>query len=629
MLLSGLLLAAAAVALTVVAGRHALAAAELTEQARGRLAAVQAADDTSLDDAVAELREASRLLTGAQERLAGPSVDLVARVPVLGRSWAAERAVVDAADAAVEAALVAAEAVPSLRRAGGGVDLDALGRLGARLTPRAERATGALARLRTTRTALTPGRVGEAVADAQAELGPLVDGMRAAAAAAEATPVLLGGNAPRPVLVGLLNNAELRGTGGYFSAFATGTARDGALELTGFRDPTQVNDPPERARPVPAPAEYREDYGPFLGDTTLWRMCNLSPDTPDSAQVCAEAAQVLLGQRPETVVLLDVVAVAELVDLAGERVRLPSGEQVGGDALLEALLVDAYDDAAAEGRGGQDRRQAELRAAAGEVATRVLGSADLDPAAAVRLLRRLVSGRHLALWSADPDAQERLVAAGAAGRLDAGDGDLVHVSVNNLTANKLDHYVRREVEQQVVVDEGQAAVVQTVRLTSIAPDGLVPYVLGTRQPGVSDLRVELSTSPRARVESLTVDGREARAEARPGARRTRVVTYVTLARGATVELRLRYSLPVAEGGYRVSLVPQALSVPARLRVSVRSQDGALTVPEGFEPAGASVVLSDESWTRRRDVDVRPRPERAWVRAWDTVRDFWSSPVPRP
>jgi len=572
------------------------------------------------------LTSAAALLERADDRLHRPAPALVAAVPLAGRSLDAERAVVEAAGAAVAAAVVAAEAVPELAAADGGLPVDRLARLGAELDAEARAAERALRRLERTSTALTPGLVGEAVHDARADLEPAVAALRSAASGSLAAADLLGAEGPRSVLVVLQNNAELRGTGGYFGAFALATGQDGRLEVGPFGDPTDVNHPPERARRVEAPAEFRQDFGPFLADSTLWRMFNMSPDVPDSAAVGAAVAGELLGQRPDAVLLLDTVALGRLVDLDDGVVRLPSGEEVEGDELVEALLVDAYSEAGDDYRA-QAARQRDLRAAAGTTATRLLTSSELDADDAARAVQRLVDGRHLTVWAADPQTQEHLVAAGAAGRLAAGPHDLVHVSVNNLTANKLDYYVDREVEHAVRLRDGRAEVVQRVVLTSRAPDGLVPYVAGTRRPGTSDLRVELSTSPRAEVHSLRVDGETARGDVRRGDDRTRVLTYVTLGRGQRVEVELRYVLDVPGDGYTAHLVPQPLARPATLTVEVTGEDE-LAAPDGFSRDGAGVRRAHE-WEGQELLRVAPPQRSSWERLRRAVRDFWSEPVVLP
>ncbi|MFP5372251.1 MAG: DUF4012 domain-containing protein, partial [Actinomycetes bacterium] len=407
--------------------------------------------------------------------------------------------------------------------------------------------------------------------EAESSLAPIVRGLEQASSAAPVIASLLGAEGPRQVLVALQNNAELRGTGGYASTFATGVLQDGTIELAPFRDVLEVSDPPERARPVAAPSEYVEDYGDFLADTTLWRNWTMSPDIPASASVGAEAAGALLGTKPDVVILLDVPAMAAIVRLTGERLALEDGTTLSGEALTEALLVDTYA-RAGTASSDQDQRRAMLRRAA-TGAVRSLLSDDVSPVQAARLLGDLASGRHLAVWSAVPDQQAALVDLGVAGAVDATEHDVAMVSVNNLSANKLDYYVDRQVSVQATVGRDVAQVVQRVRLTNTAPEDLVPYVAGLREPGTVVERVELSVSPEAVVRSFTSNGSPATGGVRTGPRRTRAFTYVTLARGQSVDLLLRYDVPVEDGRYRIALLPQPLARDAGLQLIVQPADG--------------------------------------------------------
>jgi hypothetical protein len=499
------------------------------------------------------------------------------------------------ARAVVGAGRTAAQAAEGLRRPDGGLDARAVRDLGALLREDVARAGRELTALRDVRTGLTPPPVPGAVREARSELGGAVAGLRRAAALADLGPGLLGADRPRSVLVALANNAELRGTGGYVSTFATGVLVDGRLELGPFRDVEDVLEPPERARRVPAPPSFVEDYGPYLADTTFWRMWTMTPHGPDAGQVGAEVAGLLLGTRPDVVLVLDVPAVAALAALSGAPVTLPDGTSVPPQELADALLVETYASAGAD-ELEQSRRRAALREAAGASAAALLG-ADLDLPAAARELGRLARGRHLVVWSADPAEQARLEELGAAGSLRppvapgeqpvGRPDDVVGVFVSNLSANKLDPYVRRSVRADVVLGPDAAEVVTTVRLEQTAPADLVPYVAGRTSPGESDLRVELSLPREAQVDSLVVDGAPALGDLRTGPDRTRAFAFTRLGRGQVRELVLRHRVPVQAGRYRLHLVPQALARDAELEVVVRpAEGGRLALPEeaaGFAP----------------------------------------------
>ena len=606
----------------VAAGLSALTAADALERARKGLTQAQR-PETTTDEALDALHRARDDVDDAGDTLDRWHVDVVAAVPLLGRSWDVERAVARTAQEVIAGATVLAEQLPAVRAQAGGVDLGDLADVRKQLAGPVQRSEQALASLEATSDGLTPERVAEARADALDALGPAVEKLATAEQALAVVSGLLGESGPRRLLVMLQNNAELRGAGGYAATFATGRLDGGRVDLDPLQDVLAVADPPESARRVEAPPEYVEDFADLSGNTTLWRSWNMSPHVPDSALVGARVAGELLGQAPDVVLLLDVPALGALAALGGSDVRLPDGSSVSPDELTQALLVEAYAEAGARNEA-QKRRRAELQAAATAAVTRLLAG-DVPAADAARTLARLAEQRHLAVWSADPEEQAALVELGVSGAVVAPPtGDLSHVSVNNIGGNKLDVYVDRDVTVDVTVHEDRAEVVQRVRFTNRAPDGLVPYVAGNDRPGVVVSRTELSIPPRASVVSATVDGRPWTGTAHDGPERRRLVARLELPRGASSELEVRYVLPIADGAYHLRLVPQALAQDAELSLTVRPAAGErLGEVTGARRAG-DVVQALDPLAEQRDVEVALHsdpPSR-----WERFQDWWSSPV---
>lgn len=606
----------------VVAVRAALHAADLVQ--RARLSLVQVQDVGRPDAAVAGplLASAARDLAQAERTLSAPVPALVAHLPLLGRSLSLERLVVDSARSTVRAASVAVQGTAGLRRPGSPtVDTHALGRLGAALRPVNLRAQRDLAGLQAAPTGLVPSQVADAVGQARESLGPAVRSLRALQDGALLARSLLGGAGSRSVLVALQNNAELRGAGGYVSTFATGRVTGGRLSLSPFRDVSDYYELPGRSRKVPAPREYVEDYGPYLADTTLWRTWTMSPNVPDVGQVGAAVAGTLLGERPDTVVVLDVPALATLAQLSGG-VRV-AGTVLAGKPLLDALLVDAYA-AAGAGLADQFARRAALQRAASQAVVGVLSSS--APALqTARTLAGLTSGRHLAVWSARASDRPLLAGLGLDGAVDAAGSDLVSINVNNLNANKLDYYVRRDVSVEVTVGRPTTTVVQRVRLLNRAPAGLVPYVAGFVTPRVALERVEFSIAPDARIVQATIGRRPARGTVRRGAHRTRVALTVRLRPGVPVDLELTLQVPTPTGDYRATLLPQPLAEDAGLHLRVRPARGAaLARVEGAE-LRAGVASREEGFAERSTLRAALAPAGG-PGPWARLRRWWNSPV---
>lgn len=602
----------------------ATAAARELETAWEQLSAV-AGPGASVDGALQALRQAELRVDAAEQTLDRFDVRAVAAIPFVGRSLDAERDVVDAASAGLRAARTAAQGVPEIRAGDGGIDLAALSRLETSLRAPMEAAEAELEDLRATSTALTPPVVADGVERARSSLTSSLASLRDAQQALRLAQGLLGGAEERAVLVALENNAELRGSGGYVASFATGTLVDGELQLEPLRDVLAVADPPEQARRVPAPEEFQEDFAQHAADTTIWRSWNMSPDVPQAALVGATVAGELLGTTPDVLVLLDVPAMAALAALGEGSITLPGGDVVSPEDLARSLLVDSYAEAGSD-MLAQDRRRGELQAAATEAVTRLLGGA-VEPLDTVRTLARLVEGRHLKVWSARPEEQRQLEELGAAGAVAAPDGDdLLHISVNNLSGNKLDVHVARDVQAEVVVHRDQAEVVQRVRFANEAPEGLVPYVAGVDRPGTVVSRVEFSLPPAAELTSASVDGEPLVGTVRAGQSRQRVATRIELPRGATSQLEVSYTLPVEDGDYRLRLLPQPLAIDASLDLTVRAADGQrIGSVEGAPREGDQVVETGE-FSDAHDVRVSLADDGRWARWRSAVADFWSSPV---
>ena len=609
-------------AVTALAGQAALGAADDLQRVQERLTSARE-PGTGTDEVLRALRRAQDDADQAVQTLERWPVDVVAAVPVMGRSWVAERAVAQTAREVVAAAVVVADGLPSVRASAAGVDLAALADVRAELTGPVRRSRAALDELAEVPTGLTPPQVSRGVRDARAALGPAVGALQDVEQGLELVGGLLGRDGPRSLLVMLQNNAELRGAGGYAASFATGRLEGGRLTLDPLRDVGAAADPPSRARRVPAPPEFVEDYGHLSADTTIWRSWNMSPHVPDSALVGARVAGAVLDREPDLVVLLDVPAMSALAGLGGAAVALPDGTTVTPDQLTEALLVDAYADAG-EDVDVQLARRAALQGAATAAVSRLLAGA-VPSADAARALARLAAERHLSVWSAQPQEQQSLVELGLAGAVEApGAGDLHHVSVNNVGANKLDYYVDRDVDVAVELDDDVARVTQRVRLRNDAPQDLVPYVAGFDRPGLVVSLVELSLPPGARDAAVTVGGKPWGGSVHTGGGRQRVFARVEIPRGEQSVLEVRYALPVTDGAYALRLVPQPLVTDTDLRLTLRAAEGERLGSVTGAPVRDGVVDVTEPLARTRELVAElAGPERS---RWQRLQDWWTSPV---
>jgi hypothetical protein len=619
-------LALVVVAWTLVAG---LLAAHRLREVRADVKRLTSQPGTDRARLERTLENDLRTVDGASALLRQPGPRLFGLVPVIGRNVDAERVVSEASAAALRAGLTLTRATDGLDNGQGGVDTARLRSAGTALADAAATLRDPLRRLATQSTGWSLPPVTTGVRQARDQLLGLDEKLRRGAAGLDGIAGVMGSSGRRTVLVGLLNNAELRGAGGLLSAYATGTIDNGRLTLRPFRDVNDVAQPPSKAKRVPSPPAYHAAYGRYLADTTLWKNVPMSAQDADTAQVLSAVAAASIKVNPNVVVLCDVPAASGIISATGN-VTI-EGESVSGDELTRRLLVDAY------GKGSlsetkQNARRRALTTAASQAFDRLRSNATATPALLQALLDA-VSGRHLVVWSDRPDEQQQLDAARVAGTVDATGKDIALPVTNNLGdspthGNKLDYYVERSLTMDVHLGQHEATVVQTLTLHNAAPTTLGPYVAGVRNPGQITELLSMDAAADASLTSFTHDGQAEDVDVDSADGGQRVTTVLVLPRGATATYRLSYRLPVHDGRYRLLLVPQALARPAQLRLHIVATDGsALGVTSGVaQPDGGDVQLTG-AWDTVRDLTVPVHGLGGLRGVLHSIAHFWTHKVP--
>lgn len=580
------------------------------------------------------LAQAEEQLARADRRLSGLGPRVVEHVPIAGRTPRAVRLSTQAALAAVRAGRqVVTQTTAADLLVDGRIDLRALEQLEASLLEAAHAVSPAAGRLQEADTELTPEAVSSGVRAVRSRVDGLALRLETAAGGVEALAGLAGRDGPRRLLLVVENNAELRGLGGLVTVFAEGSSRDGKLEIGTFRDVVDVADAPPDVRRVPAPQDYRDLWGRYLANTTLWKNVNMTADGPTASAVLSEVAGVSLAAKPDAVVWFDVRTIAGLLGATGPA-TLPDGTVLDEENAVRVLLSDVYREAV-DDSAGQAARRAALRSAADNIARNVLGSSP-PTARLAEALSEAAAGRHLVVWSARPAEQEQLQAAGLAGHVQPRTADLASFFVQNLgggdrDGNKLDYYGRRQVSVRVVVDRDWATVEQDVAVRNIAPpSGLPRYVAGQVTPGASNLLVTHALPREATLLNFARGGRDLLVAPQPRGQHDVVQDVISIPPGATVNWTLRYRLPLEDGSYTSTLFPQPLAVDAGLLVEVRPAKGlTLEVPPDQPLTDGDVLRISGPFAEVRSV-AATATTRSRLRSWaDSVRRFWNEPVRLP
>ncbi|MFM8972641.1 MAG: DUF4012 domain-containing protein [Actinomycetota bacterium] len=363
---------------------------------------------------------------------------------------------------------------------------------------------------------------------------------------------------PTRYLVFGASNAEMRSGSGTWLSAGVLTFRDGRFELGEMRTSTAYLPEP----PIEPTGDLAARWS-WSRPGADYRNLGLSPQFPDNARLATEMWRRATGEQVDGVLVLDPVALQALLRATGP--VTVDDREISADNVIPYLLVDQYRgleyDLANPKR--TEAEQTARRAGLARVARAVIGALDTSGWSAPDLVGSLQSAaadRHVLAWSGDPVQQRGWDAAGVDGVLPR---DALLLSLDNLSANKLDPFMRIDAEVTGrAAPAGSRRVRIDVTVRNEAPDGLGTYAAGPF-PGAGFAAGEYGGLLSFEVPRYAADVRlegtgGIQADGAEGT--TRVIAgSVRIARGASVRATLSFTLPA--GGTRLSVRGSA-RVPA-------------------------------------------------------------------
>ncbi len=282
---------------------------------------------------------------------------------------------------------------------------------------------------------------------------------------------------PSEYLLIAANNAEMRAGSGMFLSLGRISAENGEIELGDMVPSWSVN--PELGSLQVIDADYEENWG-FTSPSGEYRNLAMSP----RFDVAAEQAVAMWeathpGDDLDGVLLLDPIAIATFTESTGA--LSIGGSARDTDEMLQYLLNGQY-----QGIEDQSDRRDDLSLVAGLALLQIL-DADLDLVSLANRARVIPAGRHLMIWSEDPELQSVWDNMQVAGTLDE---QSLAVSVLNRGANKLDYFTRTSARiDTVVTPEGTAVTLLVSVVNEVELEGQPAYVVGP-YPNVGDVAGE-------------------------------------------------------------------------------------------------------------------------------------------
>lgn len=305
-------------------------------------------------------------------------------------------------------------------------------------------------------------------------------------------PYILGNNSPRKYLVIFQNDAELRPTGGFMTAYAVIEVRKGKINLVQSNDIYTLDE--KFTQRIPAPEPIKK----YLPNVPYWylRDQNLSPDFKVSMDTFYPNYKLTKSPEVDGIIAVDTSLLVNLLKVTG-----PIG--VGGFGNYSAdidkrcncpqVFYELEKFADQEGPVVWDpagtgkvifapRNYGARKSFIGPMMQAVLTNVMAQPKNRISQLfntvQAAISGKHILLYFNDPLIQKAVESFNLAGRIRNFDGDYLMVVDTNFAGAKTNAWVTYAADQKIEV-AGDGSVTKTLTLTYKNPQEFFSDAGGT------------------------------------------------------------------------------------------------------------------------------------------------------
>jgi Protein of unknown function (DUF4012) len=383
-----------------------------------------------------------------------------------------------------------------------------------------------------------------------------------------ASPSLFGDNKKLEYLLVIQNPSRSRAAGGVIEYYGILSATDGKLELGSI-----------------LPISTLEE----AGVVKAWSTVNRSVDFPAVAREILRRYEDQTGNKLQGVIAADSIALQYMSKVTGPVRGEGLDLAIGEDNTAKVLMHDVFEYFSGR-KDARDRFVADVVRKIWFSVTRGVG----DSSVLLDALARSVREQHMKMFASQPNSRDAMDQLELSGDPALFGPSVQSIVQNSLSASKVDFFLRREANTQVMLgNDGSASVDVTLTIENRAPDGPPSLVLGTgSRPGTARLSLEMLL-PQG-TDDVTVEGREVPPtdliDGHP-----LIVTRATIPPGKVREIVFGYELPPQDGqnssAFSLLLLPAPLAFPDRASVSV------------FAPNGFCINSCDDASPNRWDVST--------------------------
>lgn len=278
----------------------------------------------------------------------------------------------------------------------------------------------------------------------------------------EVAPYLLGNDTPRTYLFLFQNDAELRPTGGFITAYSLIQIDRGQIKPLLSNDIYALDakfNPPEAPRPILK----------YLPKVDRWHLrdMNLSPDFKISMDTFYENYQKTVPPKIDGIVAVDTQLLLKLLEVLGT-IGVSGYGNFGPEIVDQCNCPQVIYELESFADVATPYIRENRKSILGPLMNSVLRNAFQSPKAQMPKLidagLTSVKEKHLLVYLLDEQAQTAAESFNLAGRILPTDGDYLHINDTNFAGAKSNMYVNHEIELQTQVSDS-GSVNHTLNLT--------------------------------------------------------------------------------------------------------------------------------------------------------------------
>lgn len=265
-------------------------------------------------------------------------------------------------------------------------------------------------------------------------------------------PDLLGNPDPRRYLLLFQNDAELRPTGGFLTAYATMNVLKGKIEPGVSEDIYTLDNAFKQKVPAPDPIKK---YLPLVYQWNL-RDMNLSPDFKVSMDTFTKYYKTVpIAPEVDAVIAIDTEVMVRILRSLGP-IGVPG---YGGKFSSEndprcdcpQVIYELENIITRPTYEIREGRKSILGPLMNSMLANMMGSPKTKWAEFFTIFTESIREKHLLMYFFDAEKQTAVEALGAAGRINAYAGDYLHINDTNFAGAKSNLFVEQEVAQEISV----------------------------------------------------------------------------------------------------------------------------------------------------------------------------------